>query len=350
MILSFKYRVKDKNRIKQLREAAWKSNQVWNFCVALQRKYPATWFSHFDFVNATKKMGKELGVHSDTRGAVCKQFVHSRNKHKKIPKFRKSGGAKRSLGWCPFIQRAVNIEDDQIVFQKIKYRFWKHRDMPENFKTGCFVENACGKWFVVFTANVEDFEPREDKKDIGIDLGLKDLATLSDGVKIEAPRTYRLHEQKLKIAQRAKNKKRVKVLHQKIKNIRKHHHHIVSANIAKQYKNIFVGDVNSSKLAKTKMAKSVLDAGWYQLKSFLAYKVRRHQGQLFVVDERFTTQTCSHCGALPDGRPKGIAGLRIRNWECGECGTVHDRDVNSAILILRFGLERQPLVEENLSL
>ncbi|HEY0587102.1 MAG TPA: zinc ribbon domain-containing protein [Pseudoduganella sp.] len=55
------------------------------------------------------------------------------------------------------------------------------------------------------------------------------------------------------------------------------------------------------------------------------------------MDERLTTQTCSNCGALPDSRPRGIAGLGIREWACSNCGTVHDRDLNAALNILRRG-------------
>ena len=84
------------------------------------------------------------------------------------------------------------------------------------------------------------------------------------------------------------------------------------------------------------MAKSVLDAGWGQLKTMLDYKCA-HAGIVFKeVNEAYTTQTCSCCGALPDSRPKGIAGLGIREWTC-ECGVTHDRDINAAKNILAVG-------------
>ena len=345
MILTYRYRVNDKKRLTQLRNASWRANQIWNFCVELQRRYPATWFSHFDLVNATKAIGKDVGVHSDTRNAVCKQFAQSRDTHKKVPKFRKSGGSKRSLGWIPFIQRAAKLNGDTLTYQKVKYRFRKHRDMPEKFKTGAFVEEATGKWFVVFTADA-DLLPQAHDSSVGIDLGLKDMATLSNGEKLEAKRIYRRYEENLAIAQRAGNKKRVKAIHAKIKNSRKHFNHVASCRIAKQHRTVIVGNVSSSKLAKTKMAKSVLDAGWYQFKTQLAYKVSRHQGEFKEVNEAFTTQTCSACGNLAPQRPKGIAGLRIREWECS-CGVIHDRDINAAKNILILGLESKPLDGES---
>jgi transposase len=82
------------------------------------------------------------------------------------------------------------------------------------------------------------------------------------------------------------------------------------------------------------MAKSVLDAGWSSFRSQLAYKAVKHGAWFEEVNESFTTQTCSDCGALPDSRPRGIAGLGIGQWTCSECGGLHDRDVNAAKNIL----------------
>lgn len=89
------------------------------------------------------------------------------------------------------------------------------------------------------------------------------------------------------------------------------------------------------------MAKSVADAGWSAFRRMLAYKA----GTFVEVDESFTTQTCSRCGARPPERPKGIVGLRIREWDCSSCGTTHDRDVNAALNILALGRSAAPLVE-----
>lgn len=343
MILTYRFRVKDKNHLNALREQQWKTNVIWNFLVEYQRSCVNFWPSHFDYVNATKEIGKAFGVHSDTRARICKQFVDSRDTHKKCPKFR---SMRKSLGWVPFISRAVRLKGGCITFQKRKFRFWKHRDFNEQFKTGCFAQNAQGHWFVCFTTEVDDLHEAQGGS-VGIDLGLKDLATLSDGTKISNSRWYRELENKLAVAQRANNKKRVKAIHAKIKNRRKHELHVASNRIAKQYKNIIVGDVNSGRLAKTNMAKSVYDAGWYMFKEQLRYKARRHKGSFSVTNEMYSTQICSSCGALPDNSPKGLAGLNERQWICCECNSLHDRDVNAAKNILSFGLEHQSLVEES---
>ena len=95
------------------------------------------------------------------------------------------------------------------------------------------------------------------------------------------------------------------------------------------------------------MAKSVLDAGWSTFRAMLKYKSAGY----VEVDEKFTTQTCSQCGALPPERPKGIAGLGIRTWQCSACGADHDRDVNSALNILAIAVRSAagPVVESRVA-
>jgi putative transposase len=137
--------------------------------------------------------------------------------------------------------------------------------------------------------------------------------------------------ERLAVAQRAGNKRRATAIHGHIANARKDFHHKLSTRLAREYAFIAVGNVNAKNLAKTRMAKSVLDAGWSTFRNMLRYKA----ATFAEVDERFTTQTCSQCGALPPERPKGIAGLGIREWDCSECGASHDRDVNAARNILR---------------
>ena len=132
----------------------------------------------------------------------------------------------------------------------------------------------------------------------------------------------------------------------KIANARRHHLHGQSTTIARQNQLIVVGNVSAAKLTKTKMAKSILDASWTTFRGQLAYKARRHNAVYIEADERCTSQTCSCCGSIPDSSPKGMGALGIRHWTCSECGSLHDRDVNAALNILRVGLERQPLVEE----
>ena len=104
--------------------------------------------------------------------------------------------------------------------------------------------------------------------------------------------------------------------------------HKFSRKIVDSYQTIFIGDVSSLKLVKTRMAKSVLDAGWGMLKTYLQYKGEYAGRSVFIVDERNTTRTCSDCRASTG--PTGLDMLVVRTWVCSACGVVHDRDVNAA--------------------
>ena len=160
---------------------------------------------------------------------------------------------------------------------------------------------------------------------------------MPNGHKIAAPHFYRGAEAALAAAQRARKAQRVRAIHAKIANSRRDFLHKISARMVRDFDYIVVGNVNAAALTKTSMAKSVLDAGWSSLRIQLAYKAIKHGAWFEEVDERFTTQLCSNCGAMPNSRPKGIADLGIREWQCSDCGTEHDRDLNAALNILRRG-------------
>jgi transposase len=353
MMLTFKYRVKDATIGKHLNRYAIAGNQVWNFCVATQRTAESRrkagltvrWPSAFDLIKLCTGSGTELGLHSDTVQTICRQFVASRDLHRRCPRFRASFGPKRSLGWVPFIPRAVKVEAATVRYMKRSFHFWKSREIDGELKAGSFVQDARGRWYVSFHCEVTDGLQTGNGK-IGIDLGLKTLATCSDGSKVEALRHYRQYEKALAVAQRAGNKRRVRAIHAKIGNARRHHIHERTTEIVRNNQFIAVGNASPSKLAKTRMAKSILDASWAMLKTQLAYKARRHNAVFFEVDERFTSQTCSRCGTIPASSPKGMGALGIRHWTCSCCGYSHDRDVNAAQNILRVGLERQALAGE----
>jgi IS605 OrfB family transposase len=337
--ITIKLRLRDKHAA-ELNRMACAVNLVWNYCNETQQKAVRTnrkWLSSFDLQKLVSGSSKLLDIHAHTIVRVCAQYDTSRRAHKK-PWLRWRG--KKSLGWVPFNTGHVSFDGASFKFRGVVYETMHlHPALVMGIKIGAgsFNQDAKGRWYLNAPISVE--YPDAILGDaVGIDLGLKKFATLSNGYKLEAPRLYRASEEKLTKAQRArKTPKRIRNIHAKIANRRKDFLHKASASIAKQFGLIVVGDVSSKKLAKTNMAKSVLDAGWSSFKSMLAYKVIRHGGRMIEADERYTTQACSACGSI--GGPKGIAGLRIREWTCDDCGTVHDRDVNAAKNILRVGLD-----------
>ena len=317
-------------------------NFVWNFVNELSQrsiKERGVFLSAYDVQKYTNGAGKDLGLHSQTVQRIAAEYVTRRKQFNKARlNWRKSGGVRRSLGWIPVNTAAAQWKNGQVYHNGHYFNVWDSFGLSQyKFRSASFNEDARGRWYFNVVVDVQAEIPAGQDR-IGIDLGLTDTATCSDGTKLEAGCFYRGLEEKLAIAQRAKNKTQVKTIHAKIANRRKDALHKFSRTLVNRCGEIYVGNVSSVKLVKTKMAKSVLDAGWGQLKTMLDYKCA-HAGIVFKeVNEAYTTQTCSSCGSLPESRPRGIAGLGIREWTCSACGVTHsDRDVNAAKNILAVG-------------
>jgi putative transposase len=353
--LTYKYLIKGKRASRQLRRSAWAVNQVWNYCGQTQRSVQRAWRdglsprwpSHFDLARLAAGTSRDLGIHGQTIQCVAAQFARSRDQHRKCPRYRHSGGPRRSLGWVPFQAQSRQIDGNAITYYGNTYRFFASRPLPPVVRGGCFVEDARGRWWACLHVEVADDLPQAPDVTVGIDLGLETLATLSTGTKYAAPRFYRLWEDKLGIAQLANDQDRVRSINAKIKNCRHDNTHKWTTEVTRSFRTIYVGDVSSSRLARTRMAKSIYDAGWAASKYALSYKASRRRGMCTEVDEQRSTQICSHCGVLPPERPRGIADLGMREWGCSSCGTHHDRDVNAARNILATGLSAQPPAEES---
>ncbi len=341
---TLKVRVKDKHA-KLLNKMALSVNYVWNYCNDLSSrsiKERSKFLSGYDLQDYTKGAAKELGLNSATVQMVGHEYVTRRKQFKKARlNWRKSRGVRRSLGWVPVRKDCIKYKDGCIYHNRQIFSIWDSYGLGDyTFKSGSFNEDARGRWYFNVVVEVEvEVEQGKGKSSVGIDLGCKEAATDSDGGRVVG-RQYRKLESKLGLAQRAKNKRRVKSIHAKIKNRRSDDLHKYSRKLVDSNAAIFVGNVNSLGLAKTKMGKSVLDAGWGMLKTMLEYKCD-HAGIVFEeVNESYTTQTCSSCGVIPASSPKGRADLGIREWSCSSCGATHDRDINAAKNILAVGHDR----------
>jgi IS605 OrfB family transposase len=182
-------------------------------------------------------------------------------------------------------------------------------------------------------------------EEVGIDLGLKAIATTSEGEVIEHGRWYRDAQEKLAGLQRraswyeARKKlvprgiaKRLAKAHRKVARQRADALHKASTDLIDRHQRVAVGDLNAKALARGPFAKSALDAGIGMFKGMLLYKAQQSGRTVLLVDERYTSQTCSHCWALTG--PRGVNGLAVRLWVCRACGVTHDRDVNAARVTL----------------
>ncbi|MFC8516394.1 RNA-guided endonuclease InsQ/TnpB family protein [Streptomyces sp. NPDC057257] len=217
------------------------------------------------------------------------------------------------------------------------------RKLPSTPTSVTVVKDAAGRYFASFVIDTDPatdaMRMPESDRTVGIDLGLTHFAVLSDGTKIDSPRFLRRAEKKLKKAHqelsrkqkgsknRAKARLKVARAHAKVADARREFHHQLSTRLISENQGIAVEDLSVAGLARTKLAKSVHDAGWSSFISMLTYKAQRY-GRTLVKIGRFepTSQTCSTCGAVDGPKP-----LNVREWTCSACGSVHDRDHNAAL-------------------
>src|SRR3982074_523279 len=252
-------------------------------------------------------------------------------------RWRKSFGSKRSLGWLPFTNQDIAVEGSIALLRGQKFRLWKRRDIEGRIKSGNFSQDARGRWYCNLVCEIERPAPVNRNRVVGIDLGFTSVATAHNAPDLEQARFYHDLEPKLAQAQRRRRKRLIKTIHAKIANRRKDALHKYSRAVVNDAGAVFVGNVSSSWQISSGRGKATHDVSWSMLRNFLQYKCD-HAGVVFAeVDEKLTTQTCSAC--LSVNGPKGHKGLAIRQWVCGECGTVHDRDGNAAINIARLGCE-----------
>lgn len=212
------------------------------------------------------------------------------------------------------------------------------RALPSAPSSVTVIADSAGRYFASFVVQTEPAALPRTGPMTGIDLGLTHFAILSDGRKISSPQFLRRAEKRLRQAQRSlsrkekgssnRDKARLKVAcaHARVTDSRREFHHQLSTRLVRDNQAIAVEDLAVNGFARTRLAKSVHDAGWSAFTAMLEYKARMY-GREFIRISRFepTSQVCSACGVKDGPKP-----LSVREWTCGGCGAVHDRDVNAA--------------------
>lgn len=271
-----------------------------------------------------------------------------------FPRFR---GMHRYNSFC-YPQSGFSLIGKQLRLSKLgTIRVKLHRSVEGEIKTCTLRRNASGDWDVSFSCevNVDPLVPKEDA--IGIDVGLKHFATLSNGQEISNPRFFKQGEKALAKAQRKiaklkkgtqERRKQGKVLakiHERIGNQRKDFCHKESKKIVDQYQYICVEDLNIKKMVEgSRLAKSITDASWNQFRQFLTYKAAEAGRKLGLVNPAYTTQDCHQCGYREEKK------LSERTHCCSRCGYKVTRDLNAAQNILALGLDGLGAIPRSLRL
>jgi putative transposase len=223
--------------------------------------------------------------------------------------------------------------------------FRLHEPLTESYVSQTFhVSKEGDRWFVSFCVDVERLPVNQLHDCVGVDVGIKSFATLSNGQSFDAPKPLKQAKTKLARLQRKASKqikgsknqrktyRKVSKLHARVANIRKDFLHKTTTHIAKTFKVIKIEDLNvKGMMANHKLAGAIADVGFYEFRRQIEYKCLMYGAKLELVNQWFpSSKTCSCCGSLKD------MPLKERTYECAKCGLIKDRDLNAAINILNY--------------
>lgn len=308
---------------KRTSEREWLTNAPVGVMQQALRDLDAAYRNFFDSLSGKRK-GPKVG----------KPRFKSKRDRRQVARYTKSTGFRIRANGKLFLPKVGDVAVH-----------WS-RTLPSDPSSVTVVKDAAGRYFASFVVQTDPTEVLpETVGEIGIDLGLTHFAVLSDGRKVSSPKFLRRAERKLRKAQQALSRKakgssnrkkavaRVARLHARVGDARRDHHHKLSTTIIRENQAVYVEDLSVKGLARTRLAKSIHDAGWAQFVAMLEYKAARY-GRTFGRVDRFlpSSQTCSVCFVIDGPKP-----LSVREWTCEACQTTHDRDVNAARIVLAAG-------------
>jgi putative transposase len=268
-----------------------------------------------------------------------------------FPRFKSKKSNKKSYTTV-CINGNISVSNGYLKLPKVgQVKLKQHRNIPDEYvlKSVTVSQTPSGKYYASILYEYENQVQEQELHDfLGLDFSMHELYKDSNGNEPAYPRYYRRAEKKLKREQRKlslmqkgsknRDKQRIKVaiLHEKIANQRKDFLHKQSRQIANAYDCVCIEDLNMKAMSQAlKFGKSVSDNGWGMFVTFLRYKLEEQGKRLVKIDKFFaSSQICSCCGY----KNKETKDLSIRAWDCPECGTHHDRDVNAAINIRNEGI------------
>ena len=264
----------------------------------------------------------------------------------KQPRFKKKGVSHDSfyLEQGTKTKPGINNDGQRIKLPKIGW-VRLHEALPVTAFHNCVISRKADRWFVAFKCETEKPIPAPDRPIVGVDIGIKTLAVCSNGQIFANPKAYRRMSRKMKRLQRRVSKRvkgssnrkkafsKLAKLHLRVSNIRKDAIHKLTNYLAKNHSEVKIEDLNVKGFLKNhKLAGAIADCGMYEFKRQLEYKTQKFSSKLTLVDRFYpSSQICSSCSNHRHKMP-----LKVRVFECPNCGNVQDRDENAARNIERW--------------
>jgi len=334
-----------------MKQQCWLAKNLWNELLEHSKETHRN-FDKFPTKNTLAALTKESGLYSQVAQEIARRVENSIWRYVKL---RKAGN--KDVGFPRFksMIKLKSLHYPQKGFElgkKLKItpfgeiQIVQHREIKGTIKTLTLKKEPSGKWFACFAVEETPIiKASNEGTRIGVDLGLKTLATFSNGIIIKNPRHVRKHQKKIAFLQRESDRKKkgsknrmkakrlVAIEFEKLKNTRRDFLHQLSRGMVRSYSFIALEDLQSQELAQQNFGKQINDAGWGELANMLRYKAESAGCEVVFVNPEGTTKTCCICENRKD------MPLSKRTYICDNCGNNMDRDLNASYNILKRATE-----------